>query len=217
MFTRRGDQQAARQLPDQQLAQHKLQNQQLTEMQIEQARAAASPIRLAAAPPHDTMTAAMMMSPPPIPAPLGTPSSDLHRSVIGEDLTIEGQAITIRCKGELEINGNIQAELHSQRLMVGKSGRVEGTISADNVEVWGHVSGTIKGARVSLHPGAEVEGDILSRTLSVADGASFEGRSRKVVDLEQIAPQLVSAIKPKPADAPIDVPLPQARTEGAIG
>ena len=102
----------------------------------------------------------MMMSPPPIPQPLESPSSDLVRSVIGEDLTIEGQAITIRCKGELEINGNIQAELHSQRLMVGKSGRVEGTISADNVEVWGQVSGTIKGARVSLHPGAEVEGDI---------------------------------------------------------
>lgn len=211
MFTRRGDQRAARQLPE-----HQFHNQQLTEMQIAQARAAASPIRLAAAPP-DAMSATMMMAPPPIPAPLEYQSSDHVRSVIGEDLTIEGQAITIRCKGELEINGNIQAELHSQRLMVGKSGRVEGTISADNVEVWGQVSGTIRGARVSLHPGAEVEGDILSRTLAVADGASFEGRSRKVVDLDSIAPQLVSTITPKPANAPIDVPLPQARTESATG
>ena len=50
-------------------------------------------------------------------------------SVIGEDLTIEGQAITIRCKGALEINGKIHAELHSQKLVVGKSGRVEGTIA----------------------------------------------------------------------------------------
>ena len=77
-------------------------------------------------------------------------------SVIGESLTIEGQSITIRCKGALEINGSIQAELHSQRLVVGRSGKVEGTITADNVEIWGRVSGTILGAHVSLHSSAEV-------------------------------------------------------------
>ena len=80
-------------------------------------------------------------------------------SVIGEDLTIEGQAIIIRCKGALKINGKIHAELHSQKLVVGKSGQVEGTIAADSVDIWGTVSGTIMGARVTLHPSAEVEGD----------------------------------------------------------
>lgn len=129
-------------------------------------------------------------------------------SVIGHDLTIEGQAITIRCRGALEVNGRIQAELHSQRLIVGRSGKIEGTIAAETVDVWGHVSGTILGARVTLHRSAEVEGDIHAKALSVADGASFEGRSRKVTDLAAIAPRLDAdspSVRPAGAEP---VPLP---------
>lgn len=129
-------------------------------------------------------------------------------SVIGEDLTIEGQAITIRCKGALEINGKIQAELHSQKLVVGKSGQVEGTVTAELVDVWGKVSGTIMGARVMLHPSAQVDGDIHAKNLSVADGASFEGRSRKVTDVASIAPRLEPGSAPPLP--PGSVPLPRS-------
>lgn len=128
-------------------------------------------------------------------------------SVIGEDLTIEGQAITIRCKGALEINGKIHAELHSQKLVVGKSGQVEGTIAADIVDIWGTVSGTIMGTRVTLHPSAEVEGDIHAKSLSVADGASFEGRSRKVTDAAAIAPRLEPG-SPSTNNGATTVPIP---------
>ncbi len=133
--------------------------------------------------------------------------------MIGEDLTIEGQSITIRCRGALEINGRIQAELHSQKLVVGKSGQVEGTIAADSIDVWGRVSGTIMGARVILHPSAEVEGDIHAKSLSVSDGASFDGRSRKVTDAAAIAPRLeANAPTTSPAN-PITLP----RTVAADG
>lgn len=130
-------------------------------------------------------------------------------SVIGEDLTIEGQAIIIRCKGALEINGKIHAELHSRTLVVGKSGQVEGTIAADSVEIWGAVSGTIMGARVTLHPSAAVEGDVHAKSLAVADGASFEGRSRKVTDVAAIAPRLEpgSPSTNGAATAPVAVPV----------
>ena len=106
--------------------------------------------------------------------------------MIGQDLTIEGQSITIRCRGALLINGSIQAELHSQTLVVGESGKVEGSVLAETVDVRGKVSGTIMGARVILHPSAEVEGDIHAKSLSVADGASFDGRSRRVNDAASI-------------------------------
>lgn len=133
-------------------------------------------------------------------------------SVIGEDLTIEGQAITIRCKGALEINGKIHAELHSQKLVVGKSGQVEGTIAADSVEIWGTVSGTIMGSRVILHPSAEVEGDIHAKSLSVSDGASFEGRSRKVMDVATIAPRLEPGSPSSSGAAAPPIPIPVQMT-----
>jgi cytoskeletal protein CcmA (bactofilin family) len=219
MFTRRGDARAARSVS----------NLQLTEAQIEQARAAAAPAQFVPlndpvqlTPPH-SMSVASAAPPPPLPAAPGLPSASppaatppvphrANQSVIGEDLTIEGQSITIRCKGALEINGRIQAELHSQRLVVGMSGQVEGTIAADSVDVLGRVSGTIMGARVVLHSSAEVEGDIHAKTLTVADGASFEGRSRKVTDPATIAPRLDPS-DPAPTagnTVPMPKPVPMA-------
>lgn len=137
--------------------------------------------------------------------------SDDH-SVIGADLAIEGQSITIRCKGALEINGSIQAELHSKSLVVGQSGKVEGAVWADTIDVRGKVCGTIKGSRVVLHPSAEVEGDIHATSLSVSDGASFEGRSRRVTDAASVAPHLdASAPAPSASAGAEPPPLPAVR------
>lgn len=133
-------------------------------------------------------------------------------SVIGNDLTIEGQSITIRCKGTLRINGNIQADLHSRALEVGKDAQIQGAIAADTVNVYGRVSGAILGAKVVLHASSEVEGDIHSEFLSIEQGATFDGRSRKVRDLAEIAPQLEST-SPNVAAAP-SAPAPHERTSG---
>ena len=65
---------------------------------------------------------------------------------------------------------------------------MHGSIAADEVAVHGRVSGTIMGARVVLHASSEVEGDIHAKSLSVEDGASFEGRSRRVADAASVAP-----------------------------
>lgn len=112
------------------------------------------------------------------------------QSVIGNDLSIEGQTITIRCKGSLKVLGNIQADLHSRELEVGKEAVIRGAIAADNVAVYGRVNGAIMGTHVVLHAGAEVEGDIHSHLLSIEQGAAFDGRSRRVKDPSEIAPQL---------------------------
>lgn len=190
-----------------------LQEPTLTQLQLQEARAAAAaPIALAQvspAPPLPPMPAVSTANAGISIVPTGPLYADGEvPSVIGEDLTIEGQSITIRCKGALEINGKIQAELHSQKLVVGKSGQVEGTMAADIIDVWGKVSGTIMGARVMLHPSAQVDGDIHAKNLSVADGASFEGRSRKVTDAASIAPRLEpGSTTPVP---PGSVPLPRS-------
>jgi cytoskeletal protein CcmA (bactofilin family) len=116
-------------------------------------------------------------------------------SVIGNDLSIEGETITIRCKGSLKILGNIQADLHSKRLEVGREANINGAIAADTIDVYGRVHGAILGARVILHAGADVEGDIVSQLLSVEEGANFDGRSRRVNNPADIAPQLERPIE----------------------
>jgi cytoskeletal protein CcmA (bactofilin family) len=111
-------------------------------------------------------------------------------SVIGNDLSIEGQSITIRCKGALQVNGNIQADLHSRRLVVGQEAVISGAIAANDVDVLGRVHGAIYGSHVRLHQSAHVDGDIHSEHLEIEKGATFDGRSRKVRDQSEIAPKL---------------------------
>lgn len=139
-------------------------------------------------------------------------AGSVQQSVIGNDLSIEGETITIRCKGSLKVLGNIQADLHSRELEVGKEAIIEGSIAAETVAVYGRVNGAIMGQNVILHSGAEVEGDIHSHLLSIEQGAAFDGRSRRVRDPSEIAPQLEKTAN-APAPQPNRVaasPLPPA-------
>lgn len=130
-------------------------------------------------------------SPPPL--SLASPSHMLGESVIGKDMSIEGQMITVRCKGSLRVNGTIEADLHCVELVVGEKALIRGSIAADKVRVFGRVNGAILGANVVLHPSAQVEGDIHSQQLTIEQGATFDGRSRKVSDAAEVAPQLEAA------------------------
>jgi len=127
------------------------------------------------------------------PLSLASPSHMLGESVIGKDMSIEGQTITVRCKGSLRVNGTIEADLHCVELVVGEKAVIRGSIAADKVRVFGQVNGAILGANVVLHPSAQVEGDIHSQQLTIEQGATFDGRSRKVSDAAEVAPQLEAA------------------------
>jgi cytoskeletal protein CcmA (bactofilin family) len=123
------------------------------------------------------------------PADWASNAASRTESVIGSDLSIEGQTITIRCQGSLRVNGHIQADLYSMQLTVGEEALLGGSIAAETVEVYGRVQGAIRASHVVLHATAQVEGEIHSRVLSIEEGAFFEGRSRKLSDAREIAPQ----------------------------
>ncbi len=112
--------------------------------------------------------------------PVTSVEPPLVESVIGSDLSIEGQSITIRCKGLLRVNGDIQADLHGRKLIVGDEATITGAITAEAVDVYGKVQGSIEATSVLLRATADVEGDISSQTLSIEPGASFDGRARKL-------------------------------------
>jgi cytoskeletal protein CcmA (bactofilin family) len=126
-------------------------------------------------------------------------------SVIGSDLSIEGQAIIIRCQGSLRVNGRIQADLQTMELTVGEDAIVGGSIAAQTIEVYGKVQGAIRASRVVLYATAQVEGEIHSQFLSIEEGAFFEGRSRKLSGAPGIAPPAVTQTN---NGGPVLVPAP---------
>lgn len=112
------------------------------------------------------------------------------KSTIGNGLTITGQGVRIISKGRLEIDGEIFGDIIGSDLTISGDGSVFGTVSAERVNVFGRVKGEIRAGTIILHPTAQVEADILHRTLEVAEGAHFEGRVSRVRDVADVRPIL---------------------------
>jgi cytoskeletal protein CcmA (bactofilin family) len=95
-------------------------------------------------------------------------------TVIAEGLKIVG---SVTAEGLIEVNGQIEGEIHCTSLMVSRGALVAGDVSAERVIVDGNVHGPIQGGEVVLKSQARVVGDIHHQSLAVEKGAYFEGRS----------------------------------------
>lgn len=100
-------------------------------------------------------------------------------SVIGADLTITGNLI---CKGEVQVDGIVEGDIEGSNVVIGEEATIRGSITGDEVIVRGHVVGTVRGKRVMLQTTSQVEGDIFHQSLSIEQGALFEGKSRRTKD-----------------------------------
>jgi cytoskeletal protein CcmA (bactofilin family) len=121
----------------------------------------------------------------------GTPS------VIGADITIMGNLVS---RGEVQIDGEVQGDLHGTNILIGERARITGGIVAEEVVIRGHVMGSVRGRRVMLQSSSHVEGDIFHASLSIEQGAYFEGKSRRSDD------PIAGATRP-------EMPEPGARSE----
>lgn len=95
-------------------------------------------------------------------------------TVIAEGLKIVG---SVTAEGLVEVNGQIEGELHCTSLIISRKAQVTGTITAERVVVDGRVEGPIQGGEVVLKSQAHVVGDIQHQSLAIDSGAYFEGRS----------------------------------------
>lgn len=100
-------------------------------------------------------------------------------SVIGADLTITGN---IECTGELQIDGKVDGDIHAQRIIIGQGAHTTGNLVAEAVDVRGGVQGSIRGNAVAFQSSSHVEADVFHRSLTIEQGAFFEGKSRRSND-----------------------------------
>ena len=124
--------------------------------------------------PHSTGQAT---TPPMPPRAAGTRSGDrIAPSIIGPDLTIMGNLISA---GEVQVDGEVQGDLHGTHVVIGEKARITGGIMAQEIVVRGHVMGSIRGNKVMLQASSHVEGDVHHQSLAIEQGAYFEGKSRR--------------------------------------
>ena len=98
-------------------------------------------------------------------------------TVIAKGLKIVG---SVTAEGLVEVNGQIDGELHCTSLVIARGAHVNGIVAAERVVVDGKVEGPIQGGDVVLKSRAHVVGDIHHQSLAIERGAYFDGRSVQI-------------------------------------
>ena len=105
-------------------------------------------------------------------------------TVIAKGLKIVG---SVTAEGLVEVHGQIEGELHGTSLVIARGASVVGTLVAQRIVVDGNVEGPIQGGEVVLKSHANVTGDIKHQSLSIENGAVFEGCSKRASEHLQIS------------------------------
>lgn len=116
-------------------------------------------------------------------------------TIIGEGTVFQGN---IKSKGSIRIDGRLEGNIiEASQVIIGSKGYVQGDITAQSVIIGGKVNGNVTALEnIELQPGSQLLGDIHTSTLSIGEGAVFEGHcmmtseKTKVIELDKEIPQL---------------------------
>jgi cytoskeletal protein CcmA (bactofilin family) len=96
------------------------------------------------------------------------------KSVLGPTLKFKGE---LTAEEDLLIQGEVEGSIkHTSTLRIGKEGTVKANVTAEYISVEGKVKGDLTGnSSVKVHESAEIEGNIYSPSVSLLEGATFNG------------------------------------------
>ncbi len=149
------------------------------------------------------------------PAPARTtPAEDqaakAPKNYISAGTVIEGNIISTE---DLRMDGTIKGDIKTTGcLILGKGSNVEGNILAAEAEVAGLITGTVESkGSLTIRATCKIFGDIITRSLNVESGSSFNGRCKVGGDAdERSAPAARPAVTaPASAPAPAAVAKPK--------
>lgn len=99
-------------------------------------------------------------------------------AVVGEDTVIQGN---VTKGGEIEVHGYIEGEIEARMLIIRPGGKVFGTITVDDAQIYGTFQGdaTIKNL-IAIRKTGTVNGNIRYGKLAMEDGASLSADVRNI-------------------------------------
>lgn len=113
-------------------------------------------------------------------------------SVLGPTLSFKGE---LKAEEELLIQGTVEGSIeHTSNLTIGTEGKVRANVKAEFIAVEGQVKGDLRGTKsVVVKDSADVSGNIFSPTVSLYEGATFNGK----IDMSGKEPAASGKTEPK--------------------
>lgn len=96
-------------------------------------------------------------------------------SIIGPGMKVVGDCET---DGTVRVEGLVEGSVNAGKaVVVGKDGKVDGTVDTQDAVISGTVSGTVTAeSRLELQATARVDGDIFARRMQLEEGALVNGK-----------------------------------------
>lgn len=126
---------------------------------------------------------------------LGRGSSGPVPGIISEGTKIKGN---ITSNGILHIDGKVEGDINCDELIIGVKGNVLGTVTANNLMLYGTLQGMANAGELFIARTAKLFGDAAHNTIAVEPGAYIDGRCQRKagsVKIEQTEADLKIAEK----------------------
>ena len=94
-------------------------------------------------------------------------------SVIGSDVVITGN---VGATADLHLDGAVEGDIACASLVQGEESRIRGNVTAQTARLSGTLEGSIHARELVVERTARITGDVTYETISIASGASVEGR-----------------------------------------
>lgn len=118
-----------------------------------------------------------MFNSKPADTPSATATVDRKRSVIAEDIVIEGNIIS---QGILEFGRQISGDIAADAVVLTSTARVRGRVRACQLTIEGELQGAASALNVNIKNGARVKANFAYETLEVASGAQVDGEYKRI-------------------------------------
>jgi cytoskeletal protein CcmA (bactofilin family) len=114
---------------------------------------------------------------------LGETPAGTSTSLIGAGTTLKGD---ISSNGDLRIDGKLVGNIEcSAKVVIGANGIVEGDVSAQQADIMGTVSGSIRVKDLlQLKSSSVVSGDLYASKLQIEPAASFNGQCHMIAEVK---------------------------------
>ena len=113
-------------------------------------------------------------------------------SILGPTLSFKGE---LRAEEDLLIQGKVEGSIqHTSNLTIGEHGKIKADVKAEFIAVEGKVTGDLTGTKsIVIKDTADVDGNIFSPTVSLHEGATFNGK----IDMSGKEPAVKQLPEPK--------------------
>lgn len=115
-------------------------------------------------------------------------SSNTHiDTLIGQHASFNGE---LSFEGSVRIDGQFEGNIKSSNegtLIISETASIKGEIDVPNLVLYGTVRGNIRATKsIQIGPKGRLNGDLEYTVLSLAEGASINGRCMRIEDKERI-------------------------------